>query len=199
MGSATPRRNRRRPDVPGVADLPQSPVTSIAINVAEARGHSPYLFLEATQRKTECTVVAILRCEPDGAEVQIVGIAARCGRRPAVSAVADATQCPKTFIISAVAIARGRCRSTLEPGLSGEKNALSPRALEILLFQLIVETEEFPLKAWRAGFLAAFCDANPAKAPLGQSPAGISIDFAYAKRLKSLLMRAGDRCRSATS
>ncbi len=46
-------------------------------------------------------------------------------------------------------------------------HSLKPRAWEILPFQLIVETEYFPLKAWRAGFLAAFCDANPAKAPVG--------------------------------
>ena len=51
----------------------------------------------------------------------------------------------------------------------------------------------FPPKAWRAGFLAIPCGANPAKAPKGRSPAGISIDFAHAKRMKSLLKRAGDR------
>ncbi len=38
---------------------------------------------------------------------------------------------------------------------------------EILPFQLFVETVYFPSKARRAGFLAAFCDANPAKAPVG--------------------------------
>ena len=51
----------------------------------------------------------------------------------------------------------------------------------------------FPPKACRAGFLAIPCGANPAKAPKGRSPAGISIDFAHAKRMKSLLKRAGDR------
>ncbi len=57
---------------------------------------------------------------------------------------------------------------------------------------------DFLLQQSRAGFLAIPCDANPAKAPKGRSPAGISTDFAHAKRVKSLFKRAGDRYRSAT-
>ena len=98
-----------------------------------------------------------------------------------------------------------------------------PRAWEILPFQLFVETEYFPFKAWRAG-LAIPTSMNwpqAGRAPLtprrrclpalgiglpvatcmvralelSRSPAGISTDFALAKRLKSLFRRAGDQNR----
>ena len=64
--------------------------------------------LEATQRKTVRTVVAVLRSEPAVAEAQVVGIGTRNGRRPTVPVGADVTHCPKTFIIPRIAVARGR-------------------------------------------------------------------------------------------
>ena len=65
-GIATPRRNRRRPDVPGVADVIQRTV----LISAEARGRDVLsLFLEATQRKTVRTVAMVLRIEPEKVEV----------------------------------------------------------------------------------------------------------------------------------
>ena len=71
------------------------------------------LFLEATQRKTERTAVAILRFEPGGAEVQEADIGAGHRRRPTVPAVADVIQLARTVFcgsIPAVAEARGRAR-----------------------------------------------------------------------------------------
>ncbi len=46
--------------------------------------------------------------------------------------------------------AGGTGKTSFCMGLSSEKNRLWPRAGEILPFQLIVETEYFPFKAWRA-------------------------------------------------
>ena len=74
--------------------------------------------------------------------------------------------------------ARQRPLASAFSKLPSQHNNFRPTAIarapwEILPFQLIVETQYFPSKAWRAGFLAAFCDANPAKAPVGP-PAGIS-------------------------
>ena len=66
------------------------------------------LFLEATQLKTEPTAIAALRTEPGGAEVQVVGIGTRNGRRPTEPGVADVTQSTETPIAKSVAIARGR-------------------------------------------------------------------------------------------
>ncbi len=78
---------------------------------AVARGLS---LLEATQLKTVRTVVAILRSEPGGAEVQAADTGAGHRRRPTAPVVADVTQCPKAFIVSCVAVARGRGRSACE-------------------------------------------------------------------------------------
>ena len=50
------------------------------------------LFLEATQRKTVPTVVAVIRADSSKMEIQAVGIGICEGRRPAESAGADVTQ-----------------------------------------------------------------------------------------------------------
>ena len=68
------------------------------------------LFLEATQLKTERTVIAVLRADPTEAEVQEVGGDACYCRRPAVSAGAGGIQFSRTVFsrsIPAVAEARG--------------------------------------------------------------------------------------------
>ncbi len=117
-------RNRRRPVVTTGADAPQLArsirSTDTAVAVARGRTHRVFcwsfhrrffsLFLEATQRKTVPTVMAVLRKEPAGVEVQEVGIGTfrwNC-RRPAVAAVADITQCSIPVVMSGVAVARGR-------------------------------------------------------------------------------------------
>ncbi len=71
-----------------------------------------FLFLEATQRKTVRTAVESLRDDPGAVEVQVVGIAARSGRRPAVPVAADDTQATETAGTHSVAVARGRGRVT---------------------------------------------------------------------------------------
>ncbi len=121
VGSATPRRNRRRPDIPGVADAIPRTVSFVISGVAEARGLS--LFLEATQRKTVRTVVAILRSEPGGVEVQEADNGAGHRRRPTVPVVADVTQCPKAFIVSCVAVARGRAERHAKAAACSAKTA----------------------------------------------------------------------------
>ncbi len=82
-----------------------------------------HLFLEATQLKTVCTATAVLRNEPAAVEAQIVGIVARRLRRPARSVAADLMQrtSGSHAAPTAVAEARGRGRSALQPGLPGEK------------------------------------------------------------------------------
>ena len=62
------------------------------------------LFLEATQLKTVRTVTVALRADPSVAEAQVVGIAARSGRRPTEPVDADAIQ----RTVGRVAVARGR-------------------------------------------------------------------------------------------
>ncbi len=64
---------------------------------------------------------------------------------------------------------------------------------EILPFQLIVETGYFPLKAWRAGFLAIPCDANPAKAPVGPLD---TRKLELARQQEGTALTPGDRYRS---
>ena len=103
VGIATPRRNRRRPDAPGVADAPQRSFAA----AANARGRAVLsLFLEAAQLKTVRTAIAALRADPSVAEAQGAGIATprRNRRRPDVPGVADVIQ--RTVLISAEA--RGR-------------------------------------------------------------------------------------------
>ncbi len=86
-------------------------------------------------------VVTVLRIDPIEVEVQAVGIGPRNGRCPTVPVVTDVRQHTGT----AVAEARGRCRSTLELGLSGEKNALSPRASEIFSNAALLRLNDFAL------------------------------------------------------
>ncbi len=66
------------------------------------------LFLEATQRKTARTTVAVIRTDPVATEVQEAGIGIGLGRRPTEPVDADAIQ--RTVV--SVAVARGRCRVT---------------------------------------------------------------------------------------
>ena len=74
-----------------------------------------HLFLEATQRNTECTVCRALWVESVGAEIQVAGIGPGFCRGPAVPSVADAIQRTVSLVVPAVVEARGRCRSALEP------------------------------------------------------------------------------------
>ena len=88
----------------------------------------PSFFLEATQRKTVCTVTVVLRIEPGGVEAQVVGTGARKRRRPTVATVTDATY----FTVLTAAIARGRLQFALQKPLAAtrlSKNNLRPRAL----------------------------------------------------------------------
>ena len=118
VGTATPRKNRRRPTDPGVADIVQLTRTAFGFfaqaAVAEARGCSAAkagfffaewptrhpvgavgvpsgpLFLEATQRKTVRTVTVVFRPEPDVAEIQEMGAGTHHCRCPAEPVAADA-------------------------------------------------------------------------------------------------------------
>ncbi len=72
------------------------------------------LFLEATQRKTARTTVAVIRTDPVATEVQEAGIGIGLGRRPAEPVGADAPQLTVSVIVPGVAEARGRCRSARE-------------------------------------------------------------------------------------
>jgi hypothetical protein len=86
----------------------------------------PPLFLEATQLKTERTVIAVLRADPTEAEVQEVGSDACYCRRPAVSAGADGIQFSRTVFsrsIPAVAEARGRAVLSIPGGNATENRA----------------------------------------------------------------------------
>ncbi len=85
----------------------------------------------------------------------------------------------------------GRCLPAPGIGHSGEKTVFV-RALAEIDQTTLGCLVDFLLQQSRAGFLAAFCDANPAK---GGRPLGFHLDCARAQRAKSLLMRAG--CRSA--
>ena len=69
---------------------------------------------------------------------------------------------------------------------SAKQQALSARLGKSFPINSPFIGNDFPLKARRAGFCKPFWSRAD------RSPAGISIDFAHAKRLKSLLMRAGD-------
>ena len=68
---------------------------------------------------------------------------------------------------SATRTARGYTRRAAAPENYSAPTVIDRAPGEILPFQLFVETVYFPSKARRAGFLAAFCDTNPAKAPVG--------------------------------
>ena len=72
--------------------------------------------LEATQLKTVRTVVAILRFEPGGVEVQEADIGAGHRRRPTVPAVADAPQ----RAVECMAVARGRAALSISGGNATE-------------------------------------------------------------------------------
>ncbi len=78
-----------------------------------------------------------------------------------------------------------RFEKLLRPTVSGRA------PWEILPFQLIVETGYFPLKAWRAGFLAIPCDANPAKAPVGPLD---TRKLELARQQEGTALTPGGRC-----
>ncbi len=105
-------------------------------------------------------------------------------------------------------------------GHSGEKPSSSARLGEIISDKLTVYRLDFLLRRGARDFSLHFATQTQQKPlwgraalepglpvatcmvralELSRSPAGISIDFAYAKRLKSLLRRAGDQRCSATS